>query len=65
MRKSRQTRRIDARRCEWMRDGRMDVKIMNNNTTETQRCDVHDKPDERMRGDVKIMANQVNGYMTI
>ena len=50
---------------EWMRDGRMDVKIMNNNVTEAQRCEGHGGPGEWMRGDVKIMANQVNGYMTM
>ena len=55
----------DDRPGEWMRDGRMDVKITNNNTTETQRCEGHDGPGERMCGDVKFMTNQTNGYMTM
>lgn len=55
----------DDRPGEWMHNGRMDVKTTNNNTTETQRCEGHDGPGERMRGDVKIMADQVNGYMTM
>lgn len=55
----------DDRPGEWMHDGRMDVKIMNNNATDARRCEVHGGPGERMRGDVKFMTNQVNGYMTM
>ena len=30
-------------------------------TNQANRCEVHDKPDERMHDDVKFMTNQTNG----